>query len=72
MIVAWLAGFILSFFGKTDKSKKTGIMLIITGILLVICTFASGAGVTNLLWLMGGSICYLVAGIMSCVNASRM
>jgi predicted membrane protein len=67
IVIAWLLCFVLSFFGKAKCSKATGIVMILASILLVLFALIT----LNLLFGLSSAICYLIAGIMSCLNASR-
>ena len=65
-IILGIAGFALSFFGKGEKSKLTGILLTITGGAMLIFNLIS----LNAWGIATGGL-YLAGGITSILNARR-
>lgn len=62
-VICWLAGFILSFFGKSKISATTGILLILCGGAMIV------ASVLSISFLGGAAaICYMIGGILSITN----
>lgn len=65
-VVCVFGSFILSFFGKSDSSKGTGLLVILLGAVYFLF------GVMGLsLFAMGAAVCFVCAGAFSIVNAQR-
>jgi len=66
-ILAVLACFICSFLAKSDHALMTGIFTIIGALVVIITSFLT----MNIIFGLSGGICYLIGGIMSCINNNR-
>jgi uncharacterized membrane protein len=65
-VLCWLAGFVLCFFAKSEKSKLTGALTLAAGVIIAIAMVL----VANLFGIAAG-ILYIVSGFLAIANASR-
>lgn len=70
--ICWIAGFILCFYSKDAKSKQTGSLTLICGIVMAIAIFMFFKEV-NAFSLMGAGagVLYVISGFLAIGNASK-
>ncbi len=69
IIVASIACFVLSFFGKSKQSVITGIVMIAGSVFILINGFV---GLGSFIWGSVAGVCYLIGGIFSILNSKRI
>lgn len=65
-IATWIVGFVLSFFAKGPKSKKTGAITIVAGVAMMVFAIVFG----GFLGIASG-ILYVISGGIAISNASK-